>query len=245
MNKIIKYLLYFFFALNFIFINNLMAGSFSVVVSVSDYKIKSRKYDEISDPDIYFDIVYNGKVIETSNTIRDNNFHSFGEIKPLGNHCQGISSLSDGDKIIIKFYDSDFDTNIVKRFWEWIQGALYKYIAYFGKQVELMNDSDRLYDDYDAFKAAKEDPEMKRREDNLTNNVMQINERRNKRKEFEYIGECTLNTEQAINDFKSGKDIFAESYKMKNASTGKKIGKVNIVIKKFEGFGSSFKVKGY
>jgi len=236
---------YLFVILVFLITNNVTAGDFSVVVSVTDYKMKSKKYDEISDPDVYFDIIYNGRVIETSDTVIDNNFHSFGDIKPLGNFCQGIGALSQGDNVVIKFYDSDFDTNIVKRFWEWIQASLYKYIAYFGKQVELMNDSDKLYDDNDAYKAATQDPEMKRRENNLTDNVMKINERRNNRKEFEYMGECSIEINQAINVFKSGKEIFADSYKIKNEKTGKKIGNANIIIKKFDGFGSSLKVRGY
>jgi len=242
-NNLFSYIL---ILLIFLFIiNNVSAGDFSVVVSVSDYKMKSKKYDEISDPDVYFDITYNGKIIETSDTILDNNFHSFGEIKPLANYCHGIGSLTQGDQVIIKFYDSDFDTNIVKRFWEWIQASLYKYIAYFGKQVELMNDNDKLYDDYDAYRAATQDPEMQRRENNLTDNVMKINEKRNKRKEFEYMGEFALNINQAINDFKSGKEIFADSYTIRNEKTGKKIGNANIVIKKFDGFGSSIKVRSY
>ena len=139
-----------------------LAEGFPVVVSVSDYKINPEKHDEISDPDVYFEIIHNGSVIETSHTIRDNNFHSFGEMKRFGSHCQGISELSSEDKITIKFYDSDYDTNFVKQFWEWAQGSVYKQVAYFNKQVELMNDPNKKYDDYDAYKATTEDPELKK-----------------------------------------------------------------------------------
>ncbi|MEE9603984.1 MAG: hypothetical protein V3V70_00305 [Candidatus Scalindua sp.] len=128
------------FGICLIWPNIVIAEEFPVVVSVSDYKINPEKHDEITDPDVYFEIIHNESVIETSHTIRDNNFHSFGEMKRFGSHCQGISELSSGDKITIKFYDSDYDTNLVKYFWKWAQGSLYKHVVYFSKQVELMND---------------------------------------------------------------------------------------------------------
>ncbi len=71
-------------------------------------------------------------------------------LKRFGSHCQGIGELSSEDKITIKFYDSDYDTSFVKEFWEWAQGSVYKQVAYFNKQVELMNDPNKKYDDYDA-----------------------------------------------------------------------------------------------
>jgi hypothetical protein len=216
-----------------------------IVISVSDYKFNPSKYDEISEPDIYFDIEYNGTVIETSDPIRDSNFHSFGEMKPFGDFCQGINELSSGDNITIKFYDSDYDTKLVKRFWEWVQSLLYKYIVYFGKQVELMNDPNKKYDDYDAYKAATEDPELKHVENNLTDNVMAINNRRYNKREFEYIGEVSVNVEQVIADFQSGAIQHATDYNIVNPTSSKRIGKINLIIIQFEGFGASFKVKGY
>ncbi len=79
--------------------NIILTEEFPVVVSVSDYKINPEKHDEISNPDICFKIIHNGSVIETSDTVRDNNFHTFGEMKRFGNHCQGIGELSSEDKI--------------------------------------------------------------------------------------------------------------------------------------------------
>ncbi len=234
-----------FAAFSFISSNIVCANGIPVVVSVPDYKIFPAKYDELSDPDIYFEIVYNGDVIETSETIHNNNFHSYGDIKPLGKYCQGISSLTPGDTVILKFYDSDYDTNIVKQFWEWIQSKLYKYIAYFGKQVELMNDSSKVYDDHDAYLAATNDPEMKRREDNLTNNVMQINNRRNNKHKLEYIGKAEIDTEKAVATFKSGAGVNATSNHIRSGSSQNNIGQVNVVVKRFDGFGASIKVKGY
>jgi len=221
------------------------AVGFPIVISVSDYKLNPSKYDEISEPDVYFDIEYNGTVIETSDPIRDNNFHSFGEMKPFGNFCQGINDLSSEDNITIKFYDSDYDTNLVKRFWEWVQSLLYKYIVYFGKQVELMNDPNKKYDDYDAYKAATEDPELKHVEDNLTDNVMEINNRRYNKREYEYVGEVFVNVEQVIADFKSGTIQHVNDYDIVNSTTSKSVGKINLIIMRFEGIGASLKVKGY
>ncbi len=225
--------------------NIVLAEGFPVVVSVSDYKINPGKHDEISDPDVYFEIIHNGSVIETSDTIRDNNFHSFGEMKRFGDYCHGISALSSEDKITIKFYDSDYDTSIVKQFWEWVQGSLYKYIAYFSKQVELMNDPNKKYDDYDAYKAATEDPELKKVEDNLTDNIMAINNRRNKKSEYEYMGEVVVNVKQVTDEFQSGNIQHASDYEIVNPSTKKSIGKINLIITLFEGYGASLKIKGY
>ena len=79
--------------------NIVLAEEFPVVVSVSDYKINPEKHKEISDPDIYSEIIHNGSVIETSDTVRDNNFHTFGEMKRFGSHCQEMGKPSSEDKI--------------------------------------------------------------------------------------------------------------------------------------------------
>ncbi len=233
------------FGIYLLWSNIVSAEVFPVVVSVSDYKINPEKHDEISDPDVYFEIVHNGSVIETSRTIRDNNFHSFGEMKRFGSHCQGISELSSEDKITIKFYDSDYDTNLVKHFWEWAQGSLYKHVVYFSKQVELMNDPNKKYDDYDAHKAATEDPELKKVEDNLTDNIMAINNRRNKKREYEYMGEVVVDVKQVTDEFQAGNIQHASDYEIANPSTKKSIGRVNLIIMQFEGYGAKYNVKGY
>ncbi len=44
------------FGIYLLWSNIVSAEVFPVVVSVSDYKINPEKHDEISDPDIYFDI---------------------------------------------------------------------------------------------------------------------------------------------------------------------------------------------
>ncbi len=225
--------------------NIVLAEEFPVVVSVSDYKINPEKHDEISDPDIYFEIIHNGSVIETSDTVRDNNFHTFGEMKHFGNHCQGIGELSSEDKITIKFYDSDYDTNFVKQFWEWAQGSVYKQVAYFNKQVELMNDPNKKYDDYDAYKTATENPDLKKVEDNLTDNIMAINNRRNNKHEYEYLGEVVVNVKQVTDEFQAENIQYASDYEIVNLSNKKSIGKINLIITRFEGYGAKIKVKVY
>ncbi len=225
--------------------NIVLAEEFPVVVSVSDYKINPEKHDEISDPDIYFEIIHNGSVIETSDTVRDNNFHTFGEMKHFGSHCQGIGELSSEDKITIKFYDSDYDTNFVKQFWEWAQGSVYKQVAYFNKQVELMNDPNKKYDDYDAYKTATENPDLKKVEDNLTDNIMAINNRRNNKHEYEYLGEVVVNVKQVTDEFQAGNIQYASNYEIVNLSNKKSIGKINLIITRFEGYGAKIKVKVY
>jgi hypothetical protein len=222
-----------------------LAEGFPVVVSVSDYKINPEKYDEISDPDVYFEIIHNASVIETSDTIRDNNFHSFGEMKRFGKHCQGISELLTEDEITIKFYDSDYDTNLVKQFWEWAQGSLYKHVVYFSRQVELMNDSSKKYDDYDAYKATTEDPELKKIENNLTDNIMAINNRRNNKREIEYMGEVVINVKWVTDEFQAGSLQHASDYEIANPSTKESIGRINLVIKRFEGYAAKYNVKVY
>jgi len=225
--------------------NIVLAEEFPVVVSVSDYKINPEKHDEISDPDIYFEIIHNGSVIETSDIVRDNNFHTFGEMKRLGNHCQGIGGLSSEDKITIKFYDSDYDTSFVKQFWEWAQGSVYKQVAYFSKQVELMNDPNKKYDDYDAYKAATENPDLKKVEDNLTDSIMAINNRRNNKHEYEYLGEVVVNVKQVTDEFQAENIQYASDYEIVNHSNKKSIGKINLIITRFEGYGAKIKVKVY
>jgi len=224
---------------------SLFAGEYSVVVSISDYKIDPDKHDEISDPDIYFQIVHNGTVIETSDTVRDSNFHSYGEMRRFGDYCQGISELLPEDTLVIKFYDSDYDTGLVKQFWEWVQGSLYKYIVYFERQVELMNDPKTKYDDYDAYKAATDDPKLKKAEDKLTDNIMKINNKRNNRLEHEYLGEVAVNIKQITEGFGSGESQHASGYEIINTATNKSVGKINLIIKRFEGYGSKYKTKGF
>jgi len=234
-----------FFGICLLWSNIVSAEGFPVVVSVSDYKINPEKHDEISDPDVYFEIIHNGSVIETSHTIRDNNFHSFGEMKRFGSHCQGISELSSEDKITIKFYDSDYDTDLVKHFWEWAQGSQYKHVVYFSKQVELMNDPNKKYDVYDAYKATIEDPELKKVEDNLTDNIMAINNRRNIKREYEYMGEVVVDVKQVTDEFQAGSMQYASDYEIVNPSTKKSIGRINLIIMRFEGYGAKYNVKGY
>ncbi|MDR4499323.1 MAG: hypothetical protein MRK02_15620 [Candidatus Scalindua sp.] len=223
----------------------LFAEEYSVVVSISDYKIDPDKHDEISDPDIYFQMVHNGTVIETSDIVRDSNFHSYGEMRRFGDYCQGISELLPEDTLVIKFYDSDYDTGLVKQFWEWVQGSLYKYIVYFERQVELMNDSKTKYDDYDAYKAAKDDPKLNKAEDKLTDNIMKINNKRNNKQEHEYLGEVTVTIKQITEGFSSGGSQHASGYEIINTATNKSVGKINLIIKRFEGYGSKYKTKGF
>ncbi|MGR3220669.1 MAG: hypothetical protein ACUZ8H_12770 [Candidatus Anammoxibacter sp.] len=233
------------FCLNAAFSKEAPAVEFPVVVSVSDYKIDAGKYDEISDPDIYFSIIYNNSKIETSKPVRDSNSHTYGEMKMFGDYCQGIKKLTIDDKLTVKFYDLDFDTENVEQFWEWIQKSQYKYIARYKKQLELMSDKDKMYDDYDAYITAKNDPETKRIEDEITDIVMEINNRKNKKEETEYLGEITLDVESVIESFKSGNEQHAANYKIIIPETGKSIGNANIVITLFHGIVPSIKVKSY
>ena len=222
-----------------------LADEYPVVVSVSEYKIDPGKYDEVSDPDVYFEIFHNGSIIETSKTVRDYNFKTYGEMKPFGDYCVGIRNLVSGDSIKIVFYDSDYNSGVIKRFWEWVQGSLYKNIVYYDKQVELMNNPDKKYDDHDAYKTATEDPELKQKENVLTDNIMEIRNRRNNRRDYEYIGEAFLDIGPAIKEFESGNVQYASDFEIKDPRSSKKIGKVNVIIQRFEGYGASLKVKGY
>ncbi|MGR3318379.1 MAG: hypothetical protein ACUZ8O_07835 [Candidatus Anammoxibacter sp.] len=233
------------FCISLAFNKVVFAVEFPVVVSVSDYKIDAGKYDEISDPDVYFSIIYNNSKIETSKPIRDNNAHTYGEMKMFGDYCEGIKNLTIDDKLTIKFYDLDYDTENVEQFWEWTQKSSYKYIAYFRKQLELMNDKDKMYDDYDAYITAKDDPETKKIEDEMTDIVMEINNRKNKKESTEYMGEITIDVRKVVEDFKSGKEQYAANYEIKIPETGKSIGNANIVITRFDGIASSIKVKSY
>ncbi|MGR3177092.1 MAG: hypothetical protein ACUZ8E_03430 [Candidatus Anammoxibacter sp.] len=221
------------------------AIEFPVVVSVSDYKIDAGKYDEISDPDIYFSIIYNNSKIETSKPIRDKNSHTYGEMKMFGDYCEGIKNLTIDDKLTIKFYDLDFDTENVEQFWEWTQESSYKYIARFRKQLELMSDKDKMYDDYDAYITAKGDPEIKKIEDEMTDIIMEINNRKNKKETTEYMGEITLDVKTVVESFKSGEEQYAANYEIKIPETDKSIGNANIVITRFDGIAASIKVKSY
>lgn len=234
-----------FFCISLAFTKLIFAVEFPVVISISDYKIYPGKYDEISGPDIYFSIIHNSSKIETSKPIRDNDFHSYGDMKIFGDHCQGISNLTIDDKLTVKFYDLDYDTSNVKQFWEWTQGSLYKYMAYFRKHLELMSDKNKMYDDYDAYVTAKDDPEVKKIENEITEYVMEINNRRNNREETEYIGEITINVKGVIENFKAGEEQHAANYEIRNSEIDKPIGKANLVIKRFDGIGSSIKVKSY
>ncbi len=235
----------FFFCASIAFTNFASADVYPVVVSVSEYKITAGKYDEVSDPDVYLSIIYNGEKIETSKPIRDNVFHSFGEMKAFGDYCQGIKELKLGDKLIIKFYDLDYSSESTDFFWEWIEKSSYKRMAYFRKQLELMNDKDKLYDDFDAYTTAKDDPEIKKIENDITNYVMEINKRKNNKEETEYIGEITIDIEDVAKSFKAGEEQYAKDYEIKNPDQEEAIGKVNIVIKRFDGFGSSIKIKTF
>ncbi len=221
------------------------AAEYGVVVSVSDYTVEQAKFDEISDPDIYFEIVYNGEAAETSKTVRDKNSNSYGDMKKFGDFCHGITGLTSEDKLKIKFYDLDYDTGIVKQFWEWVQGSLYKYSAYFAKQVELMNDPDKSYDDQDAYKAAQSDEEVKKAESELTNSVIEINKRRINKSVTEYIGEAEIDVKKLTEKIDAGEVLQVSTYDIVNDKKEKPIGTVNVVIKYFEGFGASLKVKGY
>lgn len=226
-------------------VDSVFAEGFPVVVSISDYKINPYKHDEISDPDVYFLIEHNGTVIQTSETVRDNNFHSYGEMRRFGDYCQGISELLPEDKIVIKFYDSDYDTGLVQQFWEWVQGSLYKYIVYFERQVELMNDPTKKYDDYDAYKAATDDPELNQAEDDLTDNIMAINKRRNDKLQHEYLGEISVDLKQVTAAFQAGDIQYASDYDIVNTDTNTTVGKINLIIKRFEGYGAKYKTKGF
>lgn len=221
------------------------AEDYPIVVSVSEYKINPDKYDEITGPDIYFEIVLNETVIETSKPVRDTNFHSYGDMKAFGDFCQGIRKFSPDDNITIKFYDSDYDSSITKKFWDWIHRSLYKYIAYFNKQVELMSDEDSQYDDFDAHKAATDDPELKEAEDRMTENVIAINNKRNNKHEYEFIGSVIVDVGKVMEELESGNSPFAAGYLIENPDSKRNIGKINLVITLFEGYGASLKVKGY
>ena len=235
----------FFLCISFAFTSIVSGDTYPVVVSVSDYKITSGKYDEISDPDVYLSIIYNGEKIETSEPVMDNNFHSFGEMKAFGSYCQGIKEFKPGDKLIIKFYDQDYSADSSDFFWEWIEKSSYKHMAYFRKQLELMNDKNKKYDDFDAYVTAKKDPEIKKIEDDITTYVMEINKRKNNREETEYMGEISIDIEAVVENFKGGSEQYAKDYEIKNPDLEEAIGKVNVVIKRFDGFGSSIKIKPY
>lgn len=227
------------------FTNLVFSNEIPIVVCISDYKINDEKYDEISDPDIYFSIFYNNSKIETSKPVRDSKFNSYGEMKMFGDYCQGISNFTIDDKLVVKFYDSDYDTGSVNDFWEWTQGSLYKYMATYRKQLELMNDKEKKYDDYEAYTVAKDDPEVKKTEEEIREYVMELNNRKNNKEETEYLGEIEINVVEVVGKFKSGEEQHAANYEIKNIKTEQIVGKANIVIKRFEGIGSSLKVKSY
>ena len=227
------------------FSNKCFSNEISVVVSISDYKINDEKYDEISDPDIYFSIFHNNSKLETSKLIRDSKFNSYGEMKMFGDYCQGISNFAIDDNLVVKFYDSDYDSGSVNDFWEWTQGSLYKYMATYRKQLELMNDKEKKYDDYEAYLVAKDDPEVKKMQEEIRENVIALNNRKNNKEETEYLGEIAIDVAEVIEKFNSGKEQHAANYEIKNIKTDQVVGKANLVIKKFDGIGSSIKVKSY
>ncbi|MEE9603983.1 MAG: hypothetical protein V3V70_00300 [Candidatus Scalindua sp.] len=103
----------------------------------------------------------------------------------------------------------------------------------------------KKYDDYDAYKATTEDPELKMVEDKLTDNIMAINNRRNNKREYEYIGEVVVDVKQVTDEFQAGNIQLASDYEIANPSTKKSIGRVNLIIMQFEGYGAKYNVKGY
>ena len=79
----------------------------------------------------------------------------------------------------------------------------------------------------------------------MTDIVMEINNRKNKKESTEYMGEITIDVRKVVENFKSGKGQHAANYEIKIPETGKPIGNANIVITRFDGIVPSIKAKSY
>ncbi len=74
---------------------------------------------------------------------------------------------------------------------------------------------------------------------------MAINNRRNNKHEYEYLGEVVVNVKQVTDEFQAGNIQYASDYEIVNFSNKKNIGKINLTIVRFEGYGAKYKVKVY
>ncbi len=66
---------------------------------------------------------------------------------------------------------------------------------------------------------------------------------RNKKSEYEYMGEVVVDVKQVTDEFQAGNIQHASDYEIVNPSIQKSIGKINLIIKWFEGYGAKYKVK--
>jgi hypothetical protein len=59
------------------------------------------------------------------------------------------------------------------------------------------------------------------------------------------LGEINLDIKQVTEEFQAGDIQHASDYEIVNSETNKTVGKINLIVKRFEGYGAKYKTKGF